>query len=107
MGLVAKGVVYLLFGGLVCYAAAGRGRVTDEQGALASLFQLPFGRFLLAALATGLFAYCLWRLNELFFNPEHQEGFWSARAKPLLSAIVYGSLGVESLRMILGYSSAG
>ena len=107
MGLVAKGVVYLLFGGLVCYAAVGGRRVTDEQGAMSSLFQLPFGRFLLAALAIGLFAYCLWRLNELILNPEDNEGFWSARAKPLLSAIVYGSLGVEALRMIAGYRGAG
>lgn len=107
MGLVAKGVVYLLFGGLVCYAAVGRARVTDEQGAMSSLFRLPFGKFLLAALAIGLLAYCLWRLYELIFNPEHHEGFWSSRAKPFLSAIVYGSLAVEALRMIVGYGSVG
>ena len=107
MGLVAKGFVYLLFGGLVCYAALGRGRVTDEQGAMSSLFQLPFGKFLLAALALGLLAYCLWRLYELFFNPEDHDSFWSARARPFLSAAVYGSLAVEALRMIAGYSRAG
>ena len=107
MGLFAKGVVYLLFGGLVCYAALGRARVTDEQGAMSSLFRLPFGKVLLAALALGLLAYCLWRLNELIFNPEQHEGFWSARAKPLLSALVYGSLAVEALRMIVGYGRAG
>lgn len=107
MGLAAKGVVYLLFGGLVCYAAVGRGRVTDEQGAMSSLFRLPFGKSLLAALAIGLLAYCLWRLYELIFNPEQNEGFWSSRAKPLLSAAVYGSLAVEALRMIVGYSRGG
>jgi len=107
MGQVAKGVVYLLFGGLVCYAAVGGARVTDEQGAMSSLFQLPFGKVLLAALALGLFAYCVGRFHQLIFNPEDHEGFWSARARPLLSALVYGSLGVEALRMIAGYSSAG
>ena len=74
---------------------------------MSSLFRLPLGKFLLAALAIGLLAYCLWRLYELIFNPEHNEGFWSSRAKPLLSAVVYGSLAVEALRMIAGYSSAG
>ena len=107
LGLVAKGVVYLLFGGLACYAALGRGRVTDEQGAMTSLFRLPFGKFLLGALAVGLLAYSLWRFYELVFNPEDHDGFWSARAKPFLSAIVYGSLSVEALRMIVGYGSAG
>ena len=106
MGLVAKGVIYLLFGGLVSYAAIGGGRVTDEQGAMASLFQLPFGKFVLAALALGIFAYCLWRLNELFVNPEGNEGFWDARARPFLSALVYGSLGVEAVRMIAGLGAS-
>jgi Domain of Unknown Function (DUF1206) len=107
MGLIAKGVVYLLFGGLVCYAAVGGARVTDEQGAMSSLFQLPFGKVLLAALAVGLFAYCVGRLHEMIFNPQDHDGFWTTRARPLLSALVYGSLGVEALRMIAGFRGAG
>ena len=107
-GLVAKGIVYLLFGGLVSYAVfTGRQKVTDEQGAMTSLFEQPFGKLLLAILALGLAAYCLWRLYELFVNPSETEGFWSARAQPLLSAVVYGSLAVEAFRMIAGHSRGG
>ena len=107
MGLVAKGVIYLLFGGLVCYAAVGGARVTDEQGAMSSLFRLPFGKVLLATLAVGLFAYSVGRLHEMIVNPQDRDGFWTTRARPFLSAVVYGSLGVEALRMIAGFRGAG
>ncbi len=60
-GFAAKGVIYLLIGGLALKAAFGAGgETTNNSGALSALYQQPFGRFLVGALALGLFIYALW-----------------------------------------------
>ena len=62
-GYAAKGVVYMVVGGLALAAALGRGGSSspDQRGALRTILEQPFGQVLLGAVAVGLFGYALWR----------------------------------------------
>lgn len=105
-GLAAKGFVYLLVGFLALKAViARRGAVQDEQGALHQVLAAPFGKVLLVIAAAGLLMYVLWRLVELWSDPERKGTF--SRSQALLSALVYSSLAVEAVRMVLGLRTGG
>lgn len=105
-GYGAKGVVYLLVGGLAVAAALGRGGQVDGSGdALQSLATAPFGRVLLAVLAIGLVGFVIWRVVEALLNPENEPG--RRRAFFVISAIVYTGLAVEAVRLALGSAGGG
>jgi hypothetical protein len=64
-GYVARGVVYLIVGGLAVLAALGSGgETTDSKGALRTIIQQPFGQVLLGLVALGLVSYAVWRLVQ-------------------------------------------
>ena len=105
-GFAAKGFVYLIVGFLAAKAALTRGGgVTDEQGALHQVLAAPFGKILLAIAASGLFVYAVWRLIEVWWDPEDKGRF--GRSQALLSCLVYSALGVEAFRMVFGMRSSG
>src|SRR5688572_17486214 len=91
-GFAAKGFVYLIVGFLAAKAALRQGgAVRDEQGALRQVLAAPFGRILLAIAAAGLLVYAVWRLIEMWSDPEEKGRLW--RFQSLLSGFVYASLG--------------
>jgi hypothetical protein len=102
-GFAAKGIVYLILGGLATSAALGAGgRITDMRGALRALLREPFGKPLLALLAVGLVGYAIWRFLEAFADA-NREG-WTPKALALragyaTSGVVYGSLAVYAWRL--------
>ena len=60
-GFAARGVLYLIIGGLALKAAFGAGGgTTDNPGAIAALYQQPFGRFLVTLIGIGFLIYGLW-----------------------------------------------
>src|SRR5690242_4454115 len=62
-GFIARGLVYLIIGLLAFDLATGHGgKITNQQGALKTVEQQPFGHFLLALVAVGLGGYALWRI---------------------------------------------
>ena len=62
-GLVARGVIYVLIGVLAIMLAVGEGgKTTNQQGALKTAAQRPFGEALLVILTVGLAGYAIWRL---------------------------------------------
>ena len=62
-GLVARGLVYLIIGVLALKLALGDGgKATNQQGALRTIADRPFGETLLVLVAIGLGGYALWRL---------------------------------------------
>src|SRR5689334_15420365 len=70
-GHAAKGVVYLLVGGLAVQAALGfGGETTDPKGAIRNLAGLPGGKVLLPLLAIGLAAYAVWRVLQAALDPD-------------------------------------
>jgi len=72
LGFAARGIVYCLVGWFAIDAALRGGKVGDNQGAIASLADEPFGEWILAVMAAGLAGYALWRLAEAITDPEAQ-----------------------------------
>ena len=106
MGYAAKGVVYVLIGGLALQAALGPGgKTTDPQGALRTILQQPFGAFLLGVVALGLAGYSLWRFAQAFLDAENKgrdaKGIVK-RAGYGLSGVAYSALAVTAVGLIRG-----
>ena len=105
-GYGAKGVVYIVIGFLATEAAfTGGGKTTNSQGALTSIFQAPFGQFLLAIVAFGLAGYALWRFVEAALDSEnkgHEAKGIAVRAGYVFSGIAYGLLSYTAFQLITG-----
>ena len=101
VGFGAKGVVYLIVGGLAMQGAA-----SDQQGALTEIASQPFGRVLLGLVALGLAAYAAWRFVSGAIDP-HDETDDDAKGTAkrvgyVASGVVYAALAVEAARMTIG-----
>ena len=70
VGLTAYGVVHLLIGWLAAQIAWGVGasKSADLAGALRTLADQPFGKFLLCLVAVGLMALALWQASEAIWG---------------------------------------
>jgi hypothetical protein len=105
LGLAAKGVVYLVIGGLATMAAVGAGGgTTDTRGAMGFIAGSSAGRGLLAAMGIGLLAYGLWAIVAAFLDSEHRGDDGKGIVVRLARAgrgIAYGALGVEAIRLFL------
>jgi hypothetical protein len=105
-GYAAKGVVYLIIGGLAVLAALGQGgQTTDKTGALAQVASYPFGKVAIAVLVVGIFGYALWQAVRALLDTEHKgtdaKGLFG-RAAYLVVAFAYGSFAVTALRIAMG-----
>ncbi|SFV36583.1 protein of unknown function [Devosia crocina] len=110
-GYAARGVVYLLLGGLALASAIWGGSDADgSSDALSSLLDLPFGRVMIGAVALGLLGYVLWKMAQGLLNADNRDddikGF-AARAGQLISggANVFLMLSAARLALSLGQSS--
>lgn len=111
IGYAARGVAYVLVGGLALLAAIGRGgRTTGTQGALRSLIDEPFGQTLLVLLAIGLFAYALWRAVQAIFDADGHgtaaKGI-AVRVGLGVSAITHTFLAVYAVGIAFGWGFGG
>ncbi|MGQ4877303.1 DUF1206 domain-containing protein [Billgrantia sp. LNSP4103-1] len=71
-GYAARGIVYLLVGGLAALAALGQGgETTDSRGALERLMNAPWGNVLLGAISVGLVGYAIWRCIQSIKDVDH------------------------------------
>ena len=111
LGLVAKGASFILVGALAIKLALGDGgKATSRQGALQSLAQHPFGKIVLAALASGFAAYALWRFVQAFAEREdpsagEAEGEakkWGKRAGYVGRGLIYASLAYTAVKVLVG-----
>jgi hypothetical protein len=108
-GYAAKGIVYLILGGLALQAALGQGgQVTDQKGALTSIAEYPYGKILLASLFVGLLGYALWRVARAVFDTEDQgtepKGL-ALRGLDVGVAVIYVGLAISALKIAMGTSS--
>lgn len=101
-GYAAYGLIYLLIGSLAFALAIGMGgKITDPKGALATIGQQPFGKFILLLLGVGLVGYVLWRFAQAFLNIEHKPNkakFIFARIGQAISGILYSAIAVIAIR---------
>jgi hypothetical protein len=103
-GLAARGVVYAVIGILALKLALGDGgKATNQQGALRTIANEPFGKTLLVIVAIGLGGYALWRLTRaaLGHGPEQRDSGFD-RIGALASGIGYGILCVTSIKILTG-----
>jgi hypothetical protein len=111
LGYTAKGIVYAIVGVLAVQAALGTGgKTTDTKGALSTIAEQPFGKFLLALVAVGLIGYVIWCCVEVIQDPEHRSNNTKSLARRAgygISGIIYASLAVSAIRLIMGSDSGG
>ena len=103
-GFVARGLIYGLVGILAVKLAIGAGgKTTNQQGALRTIAQQPFGEWLLTLVAIGLAGYALWRLLHalLGHGPEDSDTTFE-RVASLGSGLVYAGLCAVAVEILLG-----
>jgi hypothetical protein len=106
-GFVARGLVYGIIGLLAFDLAVGHGgKITNQQGAMRTLEQQPFGHLLLVLLAVGLGGYAIWRLFRatLGHGPEGADR-GIERLGALGSGIVYAVFCAIAVMLLIGSSS--
>lgn len=111
-GYAAKGVVYILVGGLAALAAveAGGGGAPGSRGALRSLLGQPLGTVILFAIGVGLLGYVLWRFVQAFADPDRHgtdaKGL-GLRGFFVVNGLIYLSLALAAVAMALGRGGGG
>jgi hypothetical protein len=111
MGFAAKGLVYLIIGGLALRVALGEGgRTTDSGGALRTILEQPYGAALLGIVAVGLAGYALWSFVQATLDPEGIGGGGKgtlARAAHAISGAIHTGLALQAARMAFGLRAGG
>jgi uncharacterized protein DUF1206 len=112
VGYTAKGLVYLVVGGLALRAAVGwGGRATDTRGALQTMGrQRVFGDLLLALVAGGLLAYAFWRFVQAVLDLDGKGGDVKGllvRAGFLGSGLAYAGLALTAAGLGTGGGGGG
>ncbi|MDQ3279567.1 MAG: DUF1206 domain-containing protein [Bacteroidota bacterium] len=108
-GLLAKGFVYILLGLLAFMAAFELGGKENDSATKAGTFQfakeMPAGKFLLIAIALGLFCYCVWRGIQV--AREKGKGAWKKKILYLFSGLAYLGFAITALKVVNGDNGNG
>jgi predicted secreted protein len=102
-GLTARGVIYLLIGGVAVLVAFGQSaREADQRGALQLLADKPYGAVLLWLLGIGFAAYALWRLSEAAFGVTGDPPGAGPRLKSAGRGVLYAGFAYLTFDVISG-----
>jgi hypothetical protein len=105
LGYAARGVVFVTLALIALQAALGRRETEGQAGALRTLGEQPAGQFLLGVIAVGLFGYAAWRLIAAARGAEGEGSGAKGvglRLAHAASGLIYGSLGVQAVRLLQG-----
>lgn len=104
-GYIARGVTYFLVGYLALLAARGPKEAENTPGALIELVSAPAGRALLLVMASGLFAFGLWRTCQASGIEALAHSNWreTNRLTYAASAFVYFVLALTAVSPLLGW----
>ena len=106
-GFVARALIYGIVGILALKLALGQGgKLTNQQGALHTVANQPFGKLLLTLVAIGLGGYATWRLVRaaIGHGPEGADSGVD-RVGALGSGLFYGAMCVLAIEILLGVHS--
>jgi hypothetical protein len=110
-GLVSKGIVYCLMGTLTILAAFGlSGAKGDKSEAFKLIYDQPFGKILLLAIALGLCGYVTLRIFQALFDIDDKGKGAKGLATRLgyaASAVLYLSLIIYAVKLASGSPSSG
>ena len=107
-GWLAKGVVYLLAGGLALLVvgrsfgwsnANTAAKEASPTGAIKEVAQSRGGPLLLVVLAIGMFLYAAWRLATALLPGSTDAEGWATRLGYGVSAIIYTTFGVTAISL--------
>jgi len=110
-GYMAKGVVYMLMGGLTLATVLGFGGsgIEGPRGVLKWVTEQPLGRILVGLLGVGLLCYASWRLYRAAADPTNEghdaEGA-GKRIGFISSGIGNGILALIALKLAFGIGSS-
>lgn len=110
VGLVAYGVVHLVIGILAVRLAFGDSSgAPSSSGAMQELAQQPFGKFLVWAVAVGMFLLALWQGLEGALGHRSEDGADQVRKKAtsIGKAVIYVVIGVSAVKVAVGSGSSG
>lgn len=102
-GLIGKGTLYTLLGFLAISVALGNrsaGSAT-ETGAIQTVAQAPYGKFLLIALTAVLVALVAWKVLQAIGGDPVEGSDGSDRAKFAAKAVLYGGAALTSLSILI------
>lgn len=110
MGYAARGIVYLLVGGLATLAVFGQGGQTEgSEGALQWVLGAPLGSVLLGVIAVGLLGYSMWRSIQAAKDPDNHgtdvKGL-AIRASLLVSAVTHILLAFFAAKLIFTFGDS-
>jgi hypothetical protein len=105
LGTVSRAVIYLVVGGFALQAAFGsRGQPAGASGVFEAIVRQPFGRPLLALLASGLAGYALWDFVRAALDPNRQSRTVTGILQRIgwgVGGLVSSTLAVTALRAVL------
>lgn len=111
LGYAARGVIYLLIGGLALLSALGNGGSTeDSRGALDTLMQSPGGWIILLIVGVGLIGYAIWRFVQGTYDPDHDGTDAKGLAKrggKIVSGVIHVSLAMWAISRAIGNATGG
>ncbi len=107
-GYAARGVVYLVIGGLALFAAFSGERAEGSKGAIQEMLGGPFGTVLVVLVAVGMLGYAAWRAVQAVLDAD-DHGTDSkgvvVRTGLGISAITHTLLAVYAFGLLTGGSS--
>ncbi|MDG4647661.1 DUF1206 domain-containing protein [Roseibacterium sp. SDUM158017] len=109
-GYAARGLVYVVVGGVAVWSAWLGGSGQGTTGALSTLRNEPFGQTLLWVMAAGLWAYMIWRFLDAALDLEDYgadgKGLVS-RAGLVATGVIHGAIGVSVASLAMGGNASG
>ncbi len=107
LGWAARGVSYVISGGIAVALAAGLfTQDADQKGALRLVADATGGSVLLVLLGVGLALFALWETTYLLVMRGLDVLTWLDRVGKLIGIFFYGSLAVTAIRLALLSSSS-
>jgi hypothetical protein len=111
VGYAAKGLVYIMIGGLAGLAALGSGgATTDRKGAIQAVYEQPFGEILLGLITFGLACYALWSFIQAIADTEGKGSDLKGLATRLFYAgvgVSYTAFALAAFQLLMGAGNAG